>query len=92
LLGGSARLLRGVGYPDGVEQAHVDQITSLILDQWGAGDDLDVTNPSKAGDEEFRRWYARIQRMSASPATAAWASARRDPARMMSFLARVTPV
>ncbi len=51
LLGGYARLLRGAGYPDGVEQAHVDQITGLILDQWGAGDDLDVTNPSKAGDE-----------------------------------------
>ena len=71
LLGGHARLLRGAGYPGGVEQAHVDQITGLILEQWGAGDDLAVTNPSKARDEEFRRWYARIQRMSASPATAA---------------------
>jgi class 3 adenylate cyclase len=71
LLGGYARLLRGADYPDGVEQAHIDQITDLILDQWGAGDDLDVTNPSRAGDKEFRRWYAQIQRMSASPATAA---------------------
>jgi pimeloyl-ACP methyl ester carboxylesterase len=71
LLGGYARLLRGADYPDGVEQGHIDQITGVILDQWGAGDDLDFTNPSKAGDEEFRRWYARVQRMSASPATAA---------------------
>ena len=71
LLGGYARLLRGEDYPDGVEQASVDQITGLILDQWGAGNDLDFTNPSKAGDEEFRHWYARSQRMSASPATAA---------------------
>ena len=71
LLGGYARLLRGADYPDGVEQGHADQITDLILDQWGAGDDLDFANPSKAADEAFRRWYARIQRMSASPATAA---------------------
>jgi len=71
LLGGYARLLRGADYPDGVDQAHVDLISSVFLDQWGAGDDLHFTNPSKAGDEEFRRWYARIQRMSASPATAA---------------------
>jgi class 3 adenylate cyclase len=71
LLGGYARLLRAADYPEGVEQSHVDQITDLILTQWGAGDDLDLTNPGKAADEEFRRWYARIQRMSASPATAA---------------------
>ena len=71
LLGGYARLLRGADYPDGVEQAHIDQITDMILGHWGAGADLDYTNPSKAGDEEFRRWYARISRMSASPATAA---------------------
>jgi class 3 adenylate cyclase len=54
-----------------VEPAHIDQIIELILAHWGTGDDLDFTNPSKAGDEEFRRWYARITRMSASPATAA---------------------
>jgi pimeloyl-ACP methyl ester carboxylesterase/class 3 adenylate cyclase len=71
LAGGYARLLRSADYPDGVEQAHIDQITELMLDQWGNGDDLDFTNPSKAGDAEFRRWYARVQRMSASPATAA---------------------
>jgi hypothetical protein len=55
----------------GVGQAHVGQITDLILAYWGAGADLDFTNPGMAGDEEFRRWYAQIQRMSASPATAA---------------------
>ena len=71
LLGGYARLRRAADYPDGVEPAHIDQIIELILAHWGTGDDLDFTNPSKAGDEEFRRWYARITRMSASPATAA---------------------
>ena len=70
LLGGYARLRTGDGYPGGVAQAHIDQISEMILTQWGGGADLDFTNPSKAGDASFRRWYATIQRMSASPATA----------------------
>lgn len=70
LLGGYARLRRGADYPEGVDQAHIDQITDLILAHWGTGADLDFTNPSKAGDEQFRRWYAQISRMSASPNTA----------------------
>jgi class 3 adenylate cyclase len=70
LLGGYARLRGGTDYPDGVDQASTDQITDLILAHWGTGADLEVTHPGKAGDENFRRWYAQIQRMSASPATA----------------------
>jgi pimeloyl-ACP methyl ester carboxylesterase len=71
LLGGYARLRGAADYPGGVDQAYVDQIADLTLAQWGAGADLDLTHPSKAGDDEFRRWYAQIQRMAASPATAA---------------------
>jgi len=41
------------------------------LSTWGSGADLMLTNPSVAGDENFRRWYAQMQRMAASPATAA---------------------
>ncbi|MBV9096184.1 MAG: adenylate/guanylate cyclase domain-containing protein [Streptosporangiaceae bacterium] len=71
LLGGYARLRGGDDYPDGVDQAYTDLIADVILTQWGTGADLDFTHPSKAGDDNFRRWYAQIQRMSASPATAA---------------------
>ena len=71
LLGGYARVRRGPDYPDGAEQAHIDQVSGLILAQWGTGADVDLTNPSTAGDDDFRRWYAQLQRMSASAATAA---------------------
>jgi class 3 adenylate cyclase len=40
------------------------------LSTWGTGADLDLVAPTVAADENFRRWYAQIQRMSASPATA----------------------
>src|SRR5690349_5320467 len=38
------------------------------------------------------RWVSAVWRRPAPRVRMAWASARRDPARMMSFLARVTPV
>jgi hypothetical protein len=38
------------------------------------------------------RWVSAVWRRPAPRVRMAWASARRDPARMMSFLARVMPV
>jgi class 3 adenylate cyclase len=38
---------------------------------WGDGEDVDDLAPSRAGDEAFRDWYARYQRLSASPRAAA---------------------
>jgi class 3 adenylate cyclase len=71
LLGGSARMRAGAGYPLGLDQAHIDQIAGAVLDTWGTGADLDLIAPTVAADDNFRRWYAQVQRMSASPATAA---------------------
>jgi class 3 adenylate cyclase len=71
LLGGYARLRAGAGYPQGLDQAHIDQIADAILGTWGTGADLDLIAPTMAADADFRRWYAQIQRLSASPATAA---------------------
>ena len=70
LLAGYARLREGADYPQGVDQAFVDHVAGAVLDTWGSGADLAFTNPTVASDEEFRRWYAQIQRMAASPATA----------------------
>jgi class 3 adenylate cyclase len=70
LLGGYARLRAGAGYPQGLDQAHIDQITDAILGTWGTGADLDLIAPTVAADDNFRRWYAQVQRLSASPATA----------------------
>jgi pimeloyl-ACP methyl ester carboxylesterase/class 3 adenylate cyclase len=70
LLSGYARLRAGAGYPQGLDQPHIDQIADAILGTWGTGADLDLIAPTVAADDNFRRWYAQIQRMSASPATA----------------------
>jgi class 3 adenylate cyclase/pimeloyl-ACP methyl ester carboxylesterase len=71
LLGGYARLRAGAGYPQGLGQAAIDQIADAVLGTWGTGADLDLVAPAVAADDNFRRWYAQVQRMSASPATAA---------------------
>ena len=42
-----------------------------MLSTWGSGADLFLTNPTMAADEDFLRWYAQMQRLAASPATAA---------------------
>ena len=71
LVGGYARLREAADYPHGVGQAHIDQIADAVLKTWGSRADMGLINPSAAGDEDFRRWYAQFQRMSASPGTAA---------------------
>jgi class 3 adenylate cyclase/pimeloyl-ACP methyl ester carboxylesterase len=71
LLGGNARIRAGAGYPKGLDQAQIDQMADAILGTWGSGADLDLIAPSAAADDNFRRWYAQAQRLSASPATAA---------------------
>lgn len=71
LMGGYARLRAGADYPQGLDQAAIDQITDAVLGTWGTGADLDLIAPTMAADDNFRRWYAQVQRMSASPATAA---------------------
>ena len=40
LLGGYARLRAGAGYPQGLDQAHIDQIADAVLGTWGTGADL----------------------------------------------------
>jgi pimeloyl-ACP methyl ester carboxylesterase len=71
LMTGYARLREGAGYPHGVQQADADQIAEAVLSTWDSGADLFFTNPTMAGDDNFCRWYAQMQRMAASPATAA---------------------
>ena len=70
LLGGYARLRAGADYPQGLDQSHIDQLADAVLSTWGTGADLDLIAPTVAADDNFRRWYAQVQRLSASPATA----------------------
>ncbi len=38
-----------------------------ILDRWGQGTNLDALAPSEADDEQLRTWFARLERLAASP-------------------------
>jgi len=66
LLGGYARLRARAGYPQGLDQAHIDQMADAILGTWGTGADLDLIAPTVAANDNFRRWYAQVQPASSS--------------------------
>ncbi len=42
----------------------------MIDRDWGSGASLPVFAPSKVGDEHFKRWWARFERLGASPSAA----------------------
>ena len=42
---------------------------AAIYDQWGKGSLAHVFAPSLAGDERFRQWFGRLERLSVSPGT-----------------------
>jgi class 3 adenylate cyclase len=46
-----------------------DEVLHVMRTGWGRGVLLDLLAPSKVGDDSFRRWWARYQRLGASPGT-----------------------
>ncbi len=48
----------------------VAAIATAVRDGWGTGRTLDVFGPSAAGDPRKRRWWARWERLGASPGAA----------------------
>jgi class 3 adenylate cyclase len=38
-----------------------------IVGRWGTGTNIDILAPSAAGDEGLRAWFARLERLAASP-------------------------
>jgi class 3 adenylate cyclase len=58
-----AHNVREDDYPWGVARDLLDQIAASTTDTWGTGQGLEVVAPSKTGDEEFRAWWARCQRL-----------------------------
>ncbi len=62
-----ARLVRGPDHPWGLPQDEVDGFLQRAQETWGTGGLTDVFSPSAASDERYRQWWARYQRMGASP-------------------------
>jgi pimeloyl-ACP methyl ester carboxylesterase len=50
-------------------RAEFDEYANLdrVIERWGKGLGVDHFMPSRAGDEELRRWFGRLQTHSASP-------------------------
>jgi pimeloyl-ACP methyl ester carboxylesterase len=55
-----------IGIPVEVAEARVAQLAEL----WGTEASAAVVASSRAGDQRFRRWYAKLQRTSAGPRAA----------------------
>ena len=71
LFGPYARLKLDDDYPMGFPPEVVDQIVEGTLETWGKGGALPMFAPSMADDERFRAWWGTMERLSASPGTAA---------------------
>ena len=67
LVNTGARLMRGPNYPWGLDTDDVKRFLARTKESWGTGGVADVFSPSVAGDDRYKQWWARYQRMSASP-------------------------
>jgi pimeloyl-ACP methyl ester carboxylesterase len=67
LYGSFARLLEAPDYPFGVSAEQLSKLVEISGEGWGAGIALGGWAPSRRDDAEFRQWWARLQRLAASP-------------------------
>src|SRR5262249_38289981 len=65
-----ARLMRDEDYPFGVPPDAIERTWPSIAEGWGRGTALELLAPSRAKDDQLRAWWARYQRLSASPGAA----------------------
>jgi class 3 adenylate cyclase len=70
MYGSYAKGVADEDYPWAPLQAQVELGSEMIEEEWGRGVLLDVYAPSRAEDPDFVRWWARYQRLAASPGMA----------------------
>jgi class 3 adenylate cyclase len=67
LYAGMARVTGAPGYDwPGTPEERERRIADIFA-RWGTGERLALIAPSMAGDEALRRWFGRLERLSASP-------------------------
>ena len=54
-------------YPWGISLEVLDQVTPSTRETWGTGSNLEYIAPTRAGDQAFRSWWARCQRLAIPP-------------------------
>jgi len=71
MAGAYARRLSAPDYPWGLSDEQFHTFLEQVERDWGEAVGVEARAPSMAHDEHFRQWWARFQRMSASPAAGA---------------------
>jgi pimeloyl-ACP methyl ester carboxylesterase len=67
LYGTYARLLEAPDYPYGVGAEDLEKLIEISARGWGDGVGLAAWAPSRRNDTDLRQWWARLQRLAASP-------------------------
>lgn len=67
LAGASGRLAHGPDYPHGATREAQDKLIQMVEEGWGTGVTLRLFHPSGVNDPQIREWWARFERMAASP-------------------------
>jgi class 3 adenylate cyclase/alpha-beta hydrolase superfamily lysophospholipase len=70
LFGTFARMLETPDFPHGITGEQLDRWGAVVRRDWGRAVALNVWAPSRVGDREFERWWARLLRQGTSPAGA----------------------
>jgi class 3 adenylate cyclase len=67
LINAYAHYVREDDYPWGYPRDVLDRFPAPAREAWGTGSWLDIVAPSKCGDDAFRRWWARCERLGIGP-------------------------
>ncbi len=70
LFGTFARMVETDDFPHGISDEQLDRWGSVVRRDWGGPVGVDIWAPSRLGDREFERWWARLLRQGTSPAGA----------------------
>jgi class 3 adenylate cyclase len=66
----TAKFVAADDYPIGLPAAVAEALVAQIDQLWGTEALVAMVAPSRAGDERFRRWFAKLNRAGASPRAA----------------------
>ena len=67
----SSRFMAADDYPGGRPEEGLEAGMKRLAEMWGTDGPVELLVPSMAGDEAFRRWYAKTSRSAMSPRDAA---------------------
>jgi class 3 adenylate cyclase len=70
LVHASAKYVAGDDYPIGIPREAAEALVAQVDQLWGTDAMAAMYVPSRAGDERFRRWWAKLLRTGASPRAA----------------------